>query len=745
VIKNHYKKLISILIILSILLISLITCTLPTAGTDSKSKTETKTEYLSDAKDGSRAETTSAYTADYGSFKCFWLMATNTGAETSRTNDHDYILAAGMQSRNGGDTSSLRFDDTSSKIKVLIEEEQSYDTEIAHTSEIVGGFLINKGIINNKSGHQIGYSFYQNVKQDSKSHYYWNEFDWPESCGEPVVFATLRTNNGTTNSVYDPAHVRIIKVERTNNNTKVKISYRIEEWDYQDGVHVSERIDFVVLGKGIHIVGTVPNKHVPYMLEVGTYTPPDIAIQDREVGMLTRFYKKPLVITQAQYQYNNSNPIVTRNSFINISDDTFKVRYEEQEARWNGNDQAHYPELIGYLAIGQVDRTYGSESNSDAVAKYGHLMVNSANKLSSEKNGGYPMNPLKGMSLFWLNWEDGYKFLHYELIDWLVYDWKIDILRFPVGALPIDPDGSGNLIEPITGIIKEARDLGGYTHIPETKTYQRITHIIDRCIDRGIYVIVDWHVHDALYVYNGHSNTDYAYYFFKCISEQYGDKPNIIYEIWNEPGWIGHNKNNDLYTWDNNIKPYCIDIIKAIRENDPDNHKNIIICPAPCWDQDLQQVYNNPIIGNDFTDPDMAENIMYSFHFYAGTHTPRGYNPSDLGLPDGNSFDPPIVGPSPGPGNFLNSYYNDIPIFVTEWGTTLADGGQVFRTNKVFKDSSNAWLTDLENKNISWCNWSIGAKNEGSAAVVPDASYYGFWSKWALTESGRYVRDKIRE
>ncbi len=83
------------------------------------------------------------------------------------------------------------------------------------------------------------------------------------------------------------------------------------------------------------------------------------------------------------------------------------------------------------------------------------------------------------------------------------------------------------------------------------------------------------------------------------IAEKYGDKPNIIYEIYNEPMQI---------SWQNDVKPYSEEIIKTIREIDPDN---LIIVGTTTWSQDVDIASLDPLKFN---------NIVYSLHFYASSH-----------------------------------------------------------------------------------------------------------------------------
>jgi endoglucanase len=95
------------------------------------------------------------------------------------------------------------------------------------------------------------------------------------------------------------------------------------------------------------------------------------------------------------------------------------------------------------------------------------------------------------MSLFWSQWGDD--LYNEECINWLYKDWKCTIVRAAMGV-----------------------ESGGYLTNPETEL-EKICTVIDACINNGIYVIVDWHDHNA------QDHLEKAQSFFKIISEKYGD------------------------------------------------------------------------------------------------------------------------------------------------------------------------------------------------------------------------------
>ena len=292
------------------------------------------------------------------------------------------------------------------------------------------------------------------------------------------------------------------------------------------------------------------------------------------------------------------------------------------------------------------------------VELFGDLSIN--NKRIVDKNGD-PVQ-LRGMSLFWSQHGNG--FWNKYVVQWLRDDWKIDVIRAPMGV----KDEAG----------------AGYINDPDTHKYL-VNRVVQAALEFGVYVIIDWHDHAA------HNYTTQARQFFREMAQEYGDTPNVIYEIYNEP------ENVD---W-NTVKNYANQVISSIRAEDPDN---LIIVGTPDWSQLLDQAINSPISGT---------NIMYSFHFYANSHSGLRWQ--------------------------LENSIGKIPVFVTEWGGCNYDGNGYFNTGEV-----NNWLRLMWDNKISWCKWSIMAKNETSAALKVGASATGAWSQSDLSESGKFIRSYLR-
>lgn len=235
-------------------------------------------------------------------------------------------------------------------------------------------------------------------------------------------------------------------------------------------------------------------------------------------------------------------------------------------------------------------------------------------------------------------------------------------------------------------------EAGGYLS-DKPKYKALVEEIVQNAVDLDIYVIIDWHI---LSDGNPMSHLDEALVFFREMSEKYADTPNVIYEICNEP--------NGNITWAADVKPYAEQVVAEIRKN---SERGIILIGNPMWDQDVDIAAADPVSGT---------NLMYTLHFYAGTHHQALRDKATKALSLG------------------------APIFVSEWGTSDASG-----TGGVYIESSDQWLEYMKDRRISWCNWSLCDKDETSAALVPGAPSDSSWTEADLSESGKYVFARFRD
>lgn len=305
-------------------------------------------------------------------------------------------------------------------------------------------------------------------------------------------------------------------------------------------------------------------------------------------------------------------------------------------------------------------------AQQSVVEEHGRLRVSGTHIVDEN---GTPVT-LRGMSLYWSQWQPD--FYNASCIEWLRDDWKCTIVRAAMAV-----------------------QMGGYLSNPSAEV-AKVKTVVQACIDLGIYVLIDYHETD-----NGMDNLSRAQSFFREMAQTYGDYPNIIYELWNEP--------LESHPWETVIKPYHEAVIPVIREIDSDN---IIVCATRSWDQDVDEASLNPLDTSRFT------NIAYALHFYAATHKQKCRDKAQVALDNG------------------------IALFATEYGTTQAVGVETMDTAE-----TKLWYAFLDKNGISSCNWSVSAIQEACAILPqhPPGNYAeGGWDENILKPSGKFVRNYLR-
>jgi endoglucanase len=297
-------------------------------------------------------------------------------------------------------------------------------------------------------------------------------------------------------------------------------------------------------------------------------------------------------------------------------------------------------------------------SNAQFVKNHGQLSV-SGTQLVDKNN-----NPivLRGMSFGWHSMCA--RFYNEKAVAWLKKDFNCNVVRAAMGI-----------------------ELGQMSYMKEPQfSKEKIEAVIKGAIKSDIYVIIDWHSHNV--------NLKEAKEFFAEMSKKYAKYPNVIYEIFNEP---------DHETWPE-IKAYAEEVIKVIRENDPNN---IILIGSPHWDQDVNLPAADPIKG--------YSNLMYTMHFYAATHGKELRDKTDEAIKSG------------------------LPIFISESAGMEATGD-----GPLNYQAWQEYIDWMEERKLSWITWSISDKDETCSILKKSARSEGKWKKEDLKESGIKVREYLR-
>ena len=300
------------------------------------------------------------------------------------------------------------------------------------------------------------------------------------------------------------------------------------------------------------------------------------------------------------------------------------------------------------------------------VADHGQLKV-VGTQLQDEH--GNPVQ-LKGVSSQWLNYESKTFPESKSALQWARDNWKLSVIRAAMGV-----DASGGYLGTTAA------------NANPTVMLTKVQTIVQNAIDLGIYVIVDWHTSNAV-TSSGGSQAQQASDFFTMIAQKYGDKPNLIYEDYNEPNKV---------TWAQ-IKPYHEAVVAAIRAVDPDN---VIVLGTPTYSQDVDIAAGDPVAGT---------NLMYTLHFYACTHKDSLRAKGTTALSKG------------------------LPLFITEFGITPADGGVVKSGDPyVCEDEGNKWFAWMQQNNISGASWKLDQCTDTSCILTASAPIDGPWTDDVLT------------
>ncbi len=333
---------------------------------------------------------------------------------------------------------------------------------------------------------------------------------------------------------------------------------------------------------------------------------------------------------------------------------------------------------------------FAYSSFAGPVSYYGELQAD-GNRLVGSKTGDKTVQ-IRGVSLGWSNsgWESA-SFFNSTAVNAMVDEWKADIIRVPIGYA----------------------EGGGYKN--DASNLTRVKAAIDAAIAKDVYVIIDWHSHNA------HNETSAATAFFSEMVQTYGEEDNVIFEIYNEPNCNDGTDNSSCAktTWAE-IKTYANAIIPIIRQYS----NNLILVGTRHWSRRVDDV-----IGDEIDD----DNVAYVLHFYADNHF---LDRSVVALND----------PAPSFREVITQAMDaGLLVFISEYGTTDSNGGQGDKLNSHNPAHTDEWLEFMDEKKISSCAWHVNNKNEGSAFFVssfnPNTGDYA--DKNSMKISGQYIYDKL--
>ena len=305
-----------------------------------------------------------------------------------------------------------------------------------------------------------------------------------------------------------------------------------------------------------------------------------------------------------------------------------------------------------------------SVDDSTPYGQHGALHVENGKLTDADGN----TVQLYGMSTHGIAWFPQY--INYDSFRTLRDDWNTNCIRLAMYTAEYGGYCAGGDKEQLKQLVRDG---------------------VSYATELGMYVIVDWHI---LSDCDPNQNKDEAIAFFREMSEAFADNDNVLYEICNEP--------NGGTSWDS-IKSYAEEVIPVIRAQKPDT---VILVGTPTWSQEIDKAAASPLDDS---------NVMYTLHFYAGTHK------DDL-------------------RNRLETcVQNGLPVFVSEFGMCDASGNGA---NDFV--STTKWLDLLNKYQISFCCWNLANKDESSSVFKASSTALSDWTDDDFNESGRWIRDYFR-
>ncbi|MFB6162423.1 MAG: glycoside hydrolase family 5 protein [Halococcoides sp.] len=287
-------------------------------------------------------------------------------------------------------------------------------------------------------------------------------------------------------------------------------------------------------------------------------------------------------------------------------------------------------------------------------------------------------------------------------------DWYSRIIRVPVQPGGVAGANSG---EPEPGSFSKS-DL-------ETYCADLLDPVVEKCAERGVYCIVDYHRHRTD-DYTTQALHEELLLFWETVAPRYADRPHVLYEVYNEPigPYVGDGQNDDRamlddageqtwLKWRETAQPW----VDAIRDAASDN---VVLIGSPRWSQWTWWAPTNEFSG---------DNLAYVGHVY--TH-------ENL-RPLSKYFGEPAA---------------DVPVFISEFGyqNKRHDGAPVPDFLKGTTSTAGAEFKSFfaEHDHIHWQVWCFDHSWAPPMFSFDDATH-----EWTLQGGedwqGVFFRDLLKE
>jgi len=237
---------------------------------------------------------------------------------------------------------------------------------------------------------------------------------------------------------------------------------------------------------------------------------------------------------------------------------------------------------------------------------------------------------------------------------------------------------------------------------------------VDRCAERGVYAIVDYHRHarDQL-LYTDDALDEEVRMFWDVVAPEFADDEHVLFEVYNEPiaPYGGHNDPTggldvtdpeaEQYwqTWKETAQPW----VDLIRDRAPES---LILIGSPRWSQ-----YTYWAAEDEFE----GENLAYTGHVYAQ----EGLRPLS---------------------EYFGTPAEEVPVFVSEWG--YDDEGQDYIRGTTAEEGQEFLDFFEEYDSVHWQAWAFDPRwepvmfeeDQGEWTLLTGEGYHGDLVKEYLAE-----------
>ncbi|WP_082223216.1 glycoside hydrolase family 5 protein [Halosimplex carlsbadense] len=217
----------------------------------------------------------------------------------------------------------------------------------------------------------------------------------------------------------------------------------------------------------------------------------------------------------------------------------------------------------------------------------------------------------------------------------------------------------------------------------ESYLTNHLDEVVERCKERGVYCIIDYHRHrDVMWAegQNGPLNTDLqdeVDMFWDVVAPRYAEDSHVLYEVYNEPTEPGMWEDPTTTQWVADIWDMWLDMAQPWVDTIRNHADNLILMGSPSWTQSPEGALLEEFDGED---------IAYTYHIYPGHNSSRNQDWEDASRN----------------GEGVAGVYEQAPLFVTEFGWEEG-GGQYIGGTDEFGDAFHDFLE--KSPAIHWTAW----------------------------------------